>query len=297
MKRRTRIAIAGLVIAIAGVVVSIVAISKSRSADFVINVTPSEGLLETGRQFSTKVIIESQKYDGQIRLSAENFDKNLDVSFKPESGIASPRFESIVTIEAESDLEEGDYSVDILAMGSKNKLVHSTTLFLDVVDPPFDPQYMTSLFYPDGFMGDTAGITLEVACSENPYSGSECLKIVYAGRGNPPWAGIFWLYPNHNWGILPNGRNLEGAQELSFMARGAVGGERAEFKLGGVNGTYQDSFYPERGIFVDLTTEWQEYTIDLSDRDLSIVFGGFCWGSTDRNPNGCVVYLDEIVFR
>lgn len=295
--RRKIIAIAGLLVAIVSVVVAIVAISKSRSADFVINVTPSEGVVKTGRQFSTQVIIESQKYDGQIRLSSVNQDENINVSFEPESGVASSLFESNVTIDVASDLEEGDYVIEITGTGSKNKLQHSTNLFLEVVNPPFDPQDMTSLFYPDGFMGNIPSITLEPNSSDNPFTGPTCIKIEYSGVGRPGWAGIYWLYPNDNWGIFPNGRDLSGAEVLSFMARGAVGGERAEFKLGGIKGDYQDSFYPEKGIFVDLSADWVEYTIDLRGRDLSNVFGGFCWGSTSSNPNGCVVYLDEIVFR
>ena len=46
------------------------------------------------------------------------------------------------------------------------------------------------------------------------------------------------------------------------------------------------------------TTEWKKYTIDLADKNLSHIVGGFCWSaSRDDNPNGFVIYLDEIRYE
>ena len=52
--------------------------------------------------------------------------------------------------------------------------------------------------------------------------------------------------------------------------------------------------YTELGF---ITTEWQEFSIDLGDRDLSHIIGGFLWAATQtQNPSGAVFYLDEIRF-
>ena len=42
----------------------------------------------------------------------------------------------------------------------------------------------------------------------------------------------------------------------------------------------------------------KEYTIDLKDRDLSYISGGFCWATNlNNNPDGAVFYLDDIRYE
>ena len=62
--------------------------------------------------------------------------------------------------------------------------------------------------------------------------------------------------------------------------------------------TFKDSFGPlsAGNGQVRLTKEWKEYTIDLSQADLSSVIGGFCFSlNADENSGGCVFYLDDVV--
>ena len=168
------------------------------------------------------------------------------------------------------------------------------------MNPPYTPQKLTNLFYPDGWMGDTKDITLESNNRQNPFSGESCIKIEYSAKatGSQNWAGIYWVYPNNNWGDNPVGRDLTGATKLYFMAKGAKGGEKAEFKIGGVSGKYQDSFQPPISKIITLTSKWMEYSIDLRGKDLSNVFGGFCWvTNTNQNPNGCIIFLDDILYK
>jgi len=112
------------------------------------------------------------------------------------------------------------------------------------------------------------------------------------------WAGIYWLYPENNWGNLPDGVDLTGHSRLTFWARGQKGGEWAEFKVGGVTGQYPDSLSARSTDEIQLSSEWQQYSIDLSGADLSHVIGGFCWvTNADLNPTGCTIYLDDIFYE
>ena len=156
-------------------------------------------------------------------------------------------------------------------------------------------------FVPSGWMGDYGDIVINESCSENPHRGESCIKIIYtakATQGNR-WAGIYWQNPANNWGMINGGFDLSGATKLTFWAKGAKGGERVEFKVGGISGKYSDSLQPpvSTGIIV-LTNEWTPYNIDLEGKDLSYISGGFCWVTSMRdNPEGCEIYLDDIKFE
>jgi hypothetical protein len=154
-------------------------------------------------------------------------------------------------------------------------------------------------YKPTGWMGDLKDINLTVASSDSPHSLPICTKIVYSPKGNNGWAGIYWQYPANNWGDNSKGYDLTGAKKLTFWARGQVGGERAEFKVGGITGQYPDSMTnPISTDTVVLSNEWQQYTIDLIGQDLSHVIGGFCWVTNiNQNPMGCIVYLDDIIYE
>ena len=156
-------------------------------------------------------------------------------------------------------------------------------------------------FFPSGWMGDWGDIILDDASTDNPHSEPTCIKITYSavksqGEG---WAGIYWQYPDKNWGDKPEGQDLTGVTKLTFWARGEKGGEKAEFKVGGITGKYPDSIRPpvSTGIIV-LSDKWQQYTIDLAGKDLSHVIGGFCWVTNkNQNPQGCTIYLDDIRYE
>ena len=155
-------------------------------------------------------------------------------------------------------------------------------------------------FVPSGYMGDTSDIIVIGNYTKDPARGKACMKIKYGGKaaqGNK-WAGVYWQDPANNWGTVKGGGyNLTGAKKLKFFARGEKGGEMLEFKTGGVSGEYPDSFRAEAPI-VSLTPEWQEYEIDLTDQDLTTVIGGFVFAvARDKNPDGCVFYLDEVRFE
>jgi len=155
-------------------------------------------------------------------------------------------------------------------------------------------------FAPSGWMGDYGDIKMNLACAETPRSGQTCIKITYSAKmsQNAGWMGIFWQQPANNWGEKKGGFNLTGAKKLTFWARGAQGGEKiAEFKMGGITGEYSDTDSVTMGP-IELTKEWKQYTLDLSGKDLSNIIGGFCFAlSKEDNPNGCIFYIDDIIYE
>ncbi|MCP4649184.1 MAG: hypothetical protein GY853_03765 [PVC group bacterium] len=164
----------------------------------------------------------------------------------------------------------------------------------------FDRGNRQNHFCPSGWMGDFGDVKMNEKWTDNPHSGKSCIKFTYTGKGKQGanWCGVFWQNPPNNWGEKKGGFDLSEATKLTFWARGETGKERIqEFKMGGIGGTYSDSDSAGIGP-VDLTTEWQQYTIDLTDVDLTYVNGGFCWSTNiDANPEGCVLYLDDIQYE
>jgi len=156
-------------------------------------------------------------------------------------------------------------------------------------------------FIPSGWLGDYPDIAMDQSSIETFRSGLTCIKITYSNKAskNARWAGVYWQEPANNWGTIENaGFDLNGAKKLTFWARGENGGERIEeFKMGGIAGAFGDSDTAGIGPIV-LTQEWQQYTINLSGKNLKKIVGGFAWSANlDNNPQGCTFYLDDIKYE
>jgi hypothetical protein len=155
-------------------------------------------------------------------------------------------------------------------------------------------------YIPSGWMGDYSDLKLNDGSTENCADGKTCIQWTYSAKGTQGarWTGAYWQHPPNNWGNRPGGFDLTGYKRLTFWARGAKGGERiAEFKVGGITGEFGDSDAVNIGP-IELESDWKKYTIDVSQADLSKIIGGFCWAaSADDNPDGFVIYLDEIRFE
>lgn len=105
------------------------------------------------------------------------------------------------------------------------------------------------------------------------------------------------------------GYDLTGAQQVTFWARGAAGGEQIEFFVGGVGRDpfsgvatqpFPDSMarFPAAGTEFHLTTNWQQFAINLSGKNLTNIMGGFGWfAEATKNPNGAAFYLDDIAYE
>lgn len=154
-------------------------------------------------------------------------------------------------------------------------------------------------FEPTGYDGDKRDIvSFRDDWPDNPHSAPTCIRIEYVpsavSKASKGWAGIYWQYPPNNWGDM-SGKYLTGVKELTFWARGEKGGEKAEFKVGGISG---DSLGKEISTGeIELEKSWKKYTIPLDGKDLSNVKAGLFWASyRDKNPAGCTIYLDDIAY-
>jgi uncharacterized protein YceK len=166
-----------------------------------------------------------------------------------------------------------------------------------------DSSSLDNHFVPSGWMPATAAkdVQLNTNWKNLPFSGNTCIRVAYENNSGTRWAGVYWQQPANNWGTIPEaGYDLQGAQKLTFWARGDQGGEVIyEFKMGGLSsGQDPDSDSASIGP-IELSKEWEQYEIDLRGRDLSYVIGGFAWATNiDVNdPDGIVFYIDEIKYE
>ena len=95
---------------------------------------------------------------------------------------------------------------------------------------------------------------------------------------------------------LDGGFDLTGATALELWARGEYGGEKVSFGVGIIQ---KDKAYPDSGIKkidgIQLTREWQRYTVPLKNVDLSSIKTGFVVTLTGRR-SPVTFYLDSIRF-
>ncbi|MFC1716235.1 PKD domain-containing protein [Candidatus Poribacteria bacterium] len=163
-------------------------------------------------------------------------------------------------------------------------------------------------FFPTGWLGRAEDVTtVDSAWTQNTLAGISCIKSTYSPSSTTSWAGIYWQTPNGNWGTAPSfGYDLAGSKSLTFWARGESGGETVEFCVSGARrdliadsaiSPYPDSSSKTSLGYVTLSSDWQQYVIDLAGVDLSYVIGGFGWiTKQEHNPSGATFYLDEIQY-
>ena len=155
-------------------------------------------------------------------------------------------------------------------------------------------------YIPSGWMGDYGDIAMVDSFTDGAHGGSTCIKFNYKAKKTQGqgWAGVYWQNPANNWGSKKGGFDLTGLNKLTFWAKGAKGTEVIQkLMVGGISGIYKDSAEIDLGP-VELKNIWQQYTINLSGKDLSYISGGFGWVmSADQNPDGAEFYLDDIKFE
>lgn len=151
--------------------------------------------------------------------------------------------------------------------------------------------------------------------STESYAGTSCIKCVIDVEDSS-WGGWLFTYGYNNngsqytlnWGEYPNcGFDLSGATHLSFAAKGAQGGEKVEFFVGGlgwdpnsgrITEKYPDSTPKISLGVVELTDEYTVFTIPLERADLSYISGGFGFVVSGNYNDGSVqFYIDEIRYH
>ncbi|HJT33283.1 MAG TPA: glycoside hydrolase family 2 TIM barrel-domain containing protein [Pirellulales bacterium] len=150
-------------------------------------------------------------------------------------------------------------------------------------------------FVPTGWMGDTKHISLTEDCATQPHGGRTCLRAEFKAADG--WGGVVWQHPAGNWGDKPGGWNLGGAKRLTFWARGERGDEVVSIQFGllGADKRYHDSGKGEIPK-ARLSNEWQQFTIDVSQCDLSRIITGFAWVVAGQGKP-VVFYLDDVRYE
>jgi hypothetical protein len=177
------------------------------------------------------------------------------------------------------------------------------------------PFTVSDHFAPTGFMGDgvaAGSITMTTdatACAGEPAAAmaGNCYTVTYQPQpivapAPSTWGGVYWQYPDNNWGTLPPDTVATGAQSITFYAKGKNGNESVTFQAGGITNTisattpYTDTF-TVRQTFA-LTTTWTKYTLPLAGLTYSGgVLGGFAWVATATNANPIVFFVHGIVWQ
>lgn len=166
---------------------------------------------------------------------------------------------------------------------------------------------------------ETAAVSVNGSWDVSPHSGATALRFDFEDVAGANFGGFYLLNgvlpagasaPLPNFGDVPDaGVDLTGAVTLSLWARGEAGGEEIELFVAGVGrdagtGVPVTLFpgssprHPSPGTRTVLSTQWQQFEIDVSGLDLSYVLGGFGWVADDsHNPGGATFYLDDIEYR
>lgn len=118
----------------------------------------------------------------------------------------------------------------------------------------------------------------------------------------PGWCGLVVLMQDGNWGAQPGpALSATGASALVFRARGERGGERVRIKAAIVPAQpFGDSAaLPLDSGWVELSSDWQHYRIDATERDLTRVITPFVViGNDSHNPSGRLsVFFDDIRYE
>ncbi len=126
------------------------------------------------------------------------------------------------------------------------------------------------------------------------------VQIVYTPSQFQYSVGVRWWKDRAEVSRLSlTGFDISCAKRLTFWAKGKKGTEVVQIRIGGVTNNPRDSLQPPVSTgFMRLTKNWQQYTIDLTNKDLTKVFVGFAVEITkEHNPKGAVVFFDEIKFE
>ncbi|MFH1505024.1 MAG: hypothetical protein ABIH08_06545, partial [Candidatus Omnitrophota bacterium] len=162
-------------------------------------------------------------------------------------------------------------------------------------------------FVPSGWMGDYGDLKFNDQSTKEFFSGATAIELTYTAQKsqNKGWAGVYWQSAQNNWGSKDSGFDLSGFNKLVFMAKGKKGGEViTKVKVGGI---IKNVITDEPLIFADsldieygpirLTTDWRQYYINLVEKDLSYINGGFALiFNTDQSEGEQTIYLDDIAY-
>jgi len=197
-------------------------------------------------------------------------------------------------------------TVDKLSTGIVNLSTNWQEYAIDLTATSYFAVYLdgdagsNNRYIPSGWMNGAFNMKLDPMWTQKPHSGSSCIRVEWngmSGSDGSKWNAVMWQYPEGNWKDV-NGHNLSGATQLTFWAKTDEPGLELQFQVGGRDDSSGEVFIKNQWVKID--TEWQQYTIDLTGKNLSNIRGGFAFAFNnvhDPNPDGTVFYLDDIVFN
>ena len=196
-----------------------------------------QGVVNRGNTIETTVFVKANdQYEEKVLLSINTQPVGISATLKTTN--QKVPFNTTLTIATSSTATIGDYEIIITARGANDREYNCTyglSVKSESIPLPSESELVvTDLFYASGWMGDWGDITLDTGYSSNVHSSPLCIKITYSADGSQgnDWAGIYWQYPTNNWGDKTGGRDLTSVTKLTFWARGQLGGEKGEFKVG-----------------------------------------------------------------
>jgi hypothetical protein len=236
---------------------------------------------------------DSYSTGGDFQETPKSFDENILAGDGSKAAIKLPAADGLYRIYVYlNDGKGGGASANqsIRVRGSKPQpgaKVDLPLVVYDELDSP--PTYASS-----GWMGNSEQVKLNPEHAIDPKRGKHCLECKYMSTEG--WAGVVWQHPANDWGEVHGGFDLNGAKALTFWAKGEQGGEEIKFGYGllGPEKKFGDTSSHET--VIRLTSQWQQYSIDLASKDLTRIKTGFYW-TVAGQPNPLTFYLDAIEFK
>ena len=137
--------------------------------------------------------------------------------------------------------------------------------------------------------GNDGSLYIDPGYRQNPRFGETCIEIRYEPLDDSHWAGMMWLSGRDNYPPSPpvDGVDTARVNKLTFWAKGN----------GMVKFFIENDTGAQVSRQVELTSNWQEYTLALP-RNWEQVCIGFGWSSNSIGADGepIVFYVDEIAF-
>jgi len=156
-------------------------------------------------------------------------------------------------------------------------------------DFPIQGEYVSS-----GFFGDINQVKIE----KTEFQGKSCEKYTFSPFGAEGYAGVYYQYPPNNWGTQA-GKDLSAYNKITFYVC-SPDAAKVNFIAGGVSDEtmeYKDSFKGVTG-YQQLPANWEKVEIDLRNRDLSSVIGGFAWvADRDSNQKTINFYIADVQYE
>jgi hypothetical protein len=156
------------------------------------------------------------------------------------------------------------------------------------------PMVVDGYYFVTGYTGDGQnGHVVEGSCAQR--GGDKrgyCHAFTY-DVSDMNWGGVFWQYPEDNWGDRPGRTIPEGATQISFYAWSDAGGEEISFGAGIKDKDAFNTITP-----MTLSNQPQKFTVSLAGmQTCSDVVSGFVWSAAGQGKTSITFYVDDIVWE